>query len=397
MMISSASFTSRRELLRYGSTVIAASLGGCASSGTRTSVQDWPTFGRDAGNTAYNPQAIGPSSAERDWHAKTNGSPIVLAGNLYHVQATKRDALLIVRSPTTGERRTRISLPLPGTTAPPTVTDDLAYVTGPTGVVAVDLQDQSVRWHKNKSDGITDVHGAATVVDGVVYVCSGDFGSGTPAVHALESASGTRRWRHRLFDDARSTPAVAEGTVFATTTGGAVFAIDADDGSLRWKFYADDGIHLSPVVAENTVYVRDVGGTLYSLRTANGDERWRYVDDTLTGDALAVARETVYSGDSIGIKAIDASDGTEKWTFSTPGGNGGSNAMAVANGTLFVGGEIGHVFSLDTATGEENWRFQTGFEREADQVRRTVLGMAVADDTLYVGAADGLYAFRDGT
>lgn len=357
------------------------------------SVQDWPTYGRDAGNTAYNPQIAGPSNPERAWHVKTGGSPVILDGNLYHVRTTKRDTFLVVRSATTGDIRTRIPLPLPGTTAPPTVTDELAFVTGPTGVVAVDLKEQDVRWHATQSDGVTDVRGAPTVVDGVVYVCSGGDGSGTGAVHALDSNSGGEQWRHRLFDDVRSTPAVAEGMVLATTTGGQVFAIDASDGSLRWTFRAADAIYRSPIFARGTVYARDSNGRLYSLRAANGDETWRY-DGKLTDGALAVAEETVYSASETGVEAIDANDGTEKWTFATPGGNSGPNAIAVAKERLFVGGGLGHVFGLETATGEESWRFQTGFDTHSDEVTRSVLGLGVADDALYVGAADGLYAFR---
>lgn len=390
---------SRRGFVRYASALFTASLGGCASSRTTSpspNVDGWPAFGRDASNAAYNPTAAGPSNGERDWFAKTNGAPVVTDDNLYHVRTAKRGASLVVRSPDTGERRTRVSLPLPGTNVPPTVTDDAAYITGSTGMVAVDLEDRSVRWRVGQEEGVSDVRGATAVVDGVAYVCNSGFGQGTAALYAFDPDSGERQWRRPVFDRVQTTPAVADGTVWAGTTGGSLFAIDAVDGSVRWTFDTGDPIRVSPVVTENSVYVRDASGTLYSLRVADGRKRWIYADSELAGEAFAVDSGTVYTGDATGLRAIDASDGTKVWHFTTPGGNGGPDAIAVADETLFVGGGLGHVFSLVSETGRENWRFRSGLNGRSDKATRSVGGLAVASNALYVGAADGLHAFRGG-
>ncbi|HWK42076.1 MAG TPA: PQQ-dependent dehydrogenase, methanol/ethanol family [Croceibacterium sp.] len=68
----------------------------------------------------------------------------------------------------------------------------------------------------------------------------------------------------------------------------------------------------------------------------------------------------------------------------------------VINGVMFTSGNLGRVYALDAATGEELWKFEPEVDMQAnraaccDQANR---GVAVADGKVYVAALDGwLYA-----
>jgi outer membrane protein assembly factor BamB len=59
----------------------------------------------------------------------------------------------------------------------------------------------------------------------------------------------------------------------------------------------------------------------------------------------------------------------------------------VANGVLYVGSHDGNIYALDASTGTELWSFTTGgFVNESP---------AISDGTVYVGSYDThMYAFR---
>ncbi|MFV2068115.1 MAG: PQQ-binding-like beta-propeller repeat protein, partial [Pirellulales bacterium] len=73
--------------------------------------------------------------------------------------------------------------------------------------------------------------------------------------------------------------------------------------------------------------------------------------------APTTAAGMVYlAGDDGKVRAIDATDGSERWTFLTAGPI--LHPPTIAGGHLFVGSGDGHVYSLDAATGRLRWRFR---------------------------------------
>ena len=82
---------------------------------------------------------------------------------------------------------------------------------------------------------------------------------------------------------------------------------------------------------------------------------------------------------------IDLATHKTAWTFAT--GDLVTSSPAVAGGAIFFGGYDGHVYALNSDTGEKLWDYTTG-----DQITSSA---AVADGVLYIGSHDGkLYAFK---
>jgi hypothetical protein len=178
---------------------------------------------------------------------------------------------------------------------------------------------------------------------------------------------------------------------------------------------------------------------LYALDIADGVERWRFsvgegASYTL-GPSAAVRDGTVYFASASaeseqGLFALDAATGNEIWRFEPV--KPGLFTPAVVDDTLYIGGEGGDVYAIDTASGEQRWKAVVSsawsapavaddavfvqtmadtlacLDRETGEVRWEVANPAswcapvVAGDTVYVGADGlwfemGLYAFDRAT
>ena len=58
------------------------------------------------------------------------------------------------------------------------------------------------------------------------------------------------------------------------------------------------------------------------------------------------------------LHAVNASDGTEEWTYSTGGGI--YSSPAVVDGTVYVGSDDGDLHAVNASDGTEEWTYSTG-------------------------------------
>lgn len=183
-------------------------------------------------------------------------------------------------------------------------------------------------------------------------------------------ATGTVSWS--AIGDAPTvlcSPTVKDGTVYTGSAADALHAFDAEAGDPVWKFGTDDYVETAPAVKDGTVYTADSSGVVYAV-TTDGDEVWRHeTDQNLHSRALAVHDGSVYvgtagnmpavaSGDTDKSKAgkvvaLDAGDGSERWTFDGP--EDWFSGPAAGGGRVYVGNHTGSVFALDPSSGEKLW------------------------------------------
>jgi len=167
----------------------------------------------------------------------------------------------------------------------------------------------------------------------------------------------------------------------------------------RWGFDAGR-VFGSPAVVHGIVYVASRFGTVYALNAVDGTELWSVEVGTDGHPELhlygspAVGDETVYVAEAIpgrdvgSVYALDAATGDELWQFVDVGEV--SSPPTVADGTVYVGSDDWNVYALDAEDGSEHWRFETGGWVQT--------APAVVGDTVYVGGWD-VYALdaTDGT
>jgi outer membrane protein assembly factor BamB len=226
------------------------------------------------------------------------------------------------------------------------------------------------------------------------------------------------KWKFQTKGHVFSSPAVADGTVFAGSTDGKLYALDQATGVQKWTFTTRSRVNSSPAVQNGLVYFGSFDGTFYALDAKNGQLKWkfatagerRFAAKRLHGaepagetmpdpfdfylSSPAVANGAVYFGSGDGnIYALDAATGALKWKMST--GNVVHASPAVSGGVVYIGSWDSYFYALDAATGAQKWRFKTG----EDPVIHNQVGIqssaAVADGVVYFGCRDSKFYALD--
>jgi outer membrane protein assembly factor BamB len=174
-----------------------------------------------------------------------------------------------------------------------------------------------------------------------------------------------------------SSPAVANGVVYAGSTDGSLYALDAGTGVLLWSYATGTPVG-SPAVAYGLVFF---GGSLglYAANARTGELRWSYSCGGTP--APAVLSGLVYTAGCLAFEAVNAGTGIEVWTQYSEYLGGMTNGPAVGHGIYFGTGTYGKFDAFDANTGADVWGINTG-------PHTTVNGSAaVANGVVYLGSA----------
>lgn len=260
--------------------------------------------------------------------------------------------------------------------------DGLLYATlgrdgGPSAVAAVDPSEWSVRWETEaEGEAVSGSHapgagiargqwGVTLAADAVYAVAGRVEDRRWTAVHALDRASGDRRWSVRrerelavagTLDDL----VVAAGTEFFPPPGETAHG------------------HRTPEEPLSTV--------VYGIDAANGDVRWRR-EFTGVRDA-AVGAEGVYVGAGNRLVGLDP-DGSDRFTYD----RGPATAVeATAGRVVYLTGENGGATLHGVAPdGSGDWRYRAPVGELLSDGDRVYAG----GDAVVAVASDGTVDWRD--
>lgn len=245
--------------------------------------------------------------------------------------------------------------------------------------------------------------------DGILYFGERGLPADETYVYAVDATDGSVQWKEAVDSIDAHSPAVAGETLivaeshdpFGGESSGAVTALDRKTGAVQWQTETTDCILTAPTVVDGTAYVGCHDQTVYSIDVDSGEIKWSY--ETL-GDVFsppAVVNDTVYVGSGEYIYAIDADEGTREWWFETndhdlfdgPPGTGTRNAIAVSNGTAYVGSGDGLLYAIDATTGIVDWHFQPTKVNTTSGSPSITSSPAVADgDVYFATSGDELYS-----
>ena len=193
--------------------------------------------------------------------------------------------------------------------------------------------------------------------------------SGVFRTRGLEELGGIR-WRYATDGPVRSSPAVAEGTVYVGSTDGRLYAIDAATGREVWRVDVGSPVSSSPAVAGGLVLFVSADGVCHAVDRRTGTTRWQFT----TGDLLpwewgfegwdvylssvVVQDDLVVFGAGDGaVYALALESGEQQWRFGTDMRI--RSTPALANGSVFIGGGDGVVYRLRLEDGAVEWTHET--------------------------------------
>ena len=244
-----------------------------------------------------------------------------------------------------------------------------------------------------------DWQGAAPLVaDGTVYVGAGDGG-----FHAVDAATGERRWRFATGGRIRNGAALDGERVVVGSADHFVYALDRASGREIWKFDTGAEVDATPVVFAGHVLVGNRGSGLHALAAATGELVWKtyfwgsWVESTPVVDDGAIY---IGSSDLRRVSAIDPADGRVLWrtdvfgwTWGTPLVIGERIYVGAAGGAPYFIQHVAGFATLERATGRmlERWPIP----ESPDAHQWGIAGSpALAGDTVVVTTIDGsIYGF----
>ena len=254
--------------------------------------------------------------------------------------------------------------------ASPVVADGVAYIGTTGGVVnAIHTRDGSHAWTYSVG---APVHGAVALDADALYVVADDG-----FLHKLDRASGKLQWRYALGDAATPRvlphpavfdwdwqgvqPLVAGNIVYVGAGDGGFHAVDAASGERRWRFDTGAEVDATPVLHEGRVLVGNRGAGLHSLDAATGELKWRlYFWGSWVESTPVVHDDVIYIGSSDlrRVSAIDPADGRVRWrsdvhgwSWGTPLVLGDRIHVGVAGGTPYFVKHVASYVTLDRASG----------------------------------------------
>ena len=138
------------------------------------------------------------------------------------------------------------------------------------------------------------------------------------------------------------------GGVFASVGGHGIVALDRSTGATQWVHpiewrYGNNGIFSSPAVADGIVYGTSSGRELVALTPTDGSVNWRtdlgfqtVASPVIAGDRLYIGTNNVgFDSDSKPeMLGIDRTDGTVIWRWEVPFSV--TTTASVGDGALFV-------------------------------------------------------------
>jgi outer membrane protein assembly factor BamB len=276
----------------------------------------------------------------------------------------------------------------------PSVTNGIVYVSSEDTLYALNASTGNQIWSTQRADT------SPVVADGIVYVDGGDGN-----FNALNASTGSLIWSYPIseFSLAATAPAVANGIVYVGALNDHnVYALNAATGSKIWSFPTGSLIISSPVVVNDLLYISSQNNYFYALNATTGSQLWNYKTAGPIDSSPAVANGIVYVGiDSQGggtnypgvFYALNGLTGSVIWTnqltFNQQSVYDSFSSPSFASSTIYVGcrsvvSSQGVVFSLNAATGDIIWSYQTVSLESSP---------AIANGVVYISDLNNIYAF----
>lgn len=195
------------------------------------------------------------------------------------------------------------------------------------------------------------------IANGVVFASWGDRW-----LYAIDATQGKVLWQFESRTPSTfSTPVITDGLIYlASADNYLAYALSVQAKSMSAQFSSGGSAHvatITPAVANGSLDIATSDGMLYAFDVLTRHLRWTYPVSTGSLTAPVAAGGFVYVGTQDGhVVAIHQQSGQFGWDFLA--GEYVRTKPTVLNGALYLGSGQGDVYALDAATGIQRWKYR---------------------------------------
>ncbi len=148
---------------------------------------------------------------------------------------------------------------------------------------------------------------------------------------------------------------IIEEKIILSSAEGRLIAFDKMTGEILWQFKSKQRFTTPPLFDGHAVWQVSEEGTLFAINPKDGKEVLQVKLENPVVASIAF-NKYLYVCDFYGVVyKVDVSDGQIIWQAKTDGASWG--AVAVSDGSLFIGHSGGEILSLSVDDGSVQWRF----------------------------------------
>ncbi|CAG0963505.1 putative protein YxaL [Anaerolineales bacterium] len=256
-----------------------------------------------------------------------------------------------------------------------------AYLSSGSFIYAVDLKTGSEVWHYPPETDNKLLFFAPPVLteDGQLLV--GSAGT-THSFISIDPASGRENWVETFAKSSTwlASPLVLNGTIYAPNTDGFLYILDVNGKQAADPIELGGALWSAPTTDGTLLYVTSLDHHLHVIDPARG----AVLETVNLGGAIpgssAIGSDGVYVGSFASNVEFVKSDGSHEVVAKA--GNWVWGSPVVDGETLYYADLDGKVYSLDLASGRQNW---DGLQPDGP----VVASLLVAGDQIYVATESG--------
>ena len=250
--------------------------------------------------------------------------------------------------------------------ASPLIVGNVAVALGSKAVYGVDLSTGKQVWRVARTGGpITEP--AAGTAGGKTLIVYLDGGSNQQASNlvAIDAETQKQLWSLGLGATSVSGVSVDGSTAFVGDIQGVLHAVDLSKGTSAWTSKGVGRIEAPPAIADGIVYTgsRELtqgNATVRAVDESDGTQKWTFTQKQLTsGSGITVSDGRAISGFTDRLaRAFDASDGTGEWTALMSNALSPRGAPAAGTGAVYLADLAGSVERVSADSGSREWGYR---------------------------------------
>lgn len=192
-------------------------------------------------------------------------------------------------------------------------------------------------------------------------------GSEHKVIYAYDANTGERNWEYLAADVMTGAPLILDNAVFITLKNGIILKLDKLTGKVIFEQNLNVPISSLPILHGSSMYL-GAGNNIFQINPQNME----FLDTvTISGNVTTspvVGKIQGLEGDYLfattnasTIHAINLEDLVNVWS-ATPGANIGFESAPCLDGdsAIYIGGDDGKLYAINSANGNVKWTFNTG-------------------------------------